>query len=176
MLYIIINDSEYVIQGKGLPFEETDEVLLGLKATTAGNYGLLVVNVDGLFTTQNVFLKDNVTNSIHDIKLTPYTFSISEGIFNNRFKLVYKNALLSNESFLSNESLVVFANDEKIQIQASQEISSVQVFDILGRIIYNNKNVNNQTLEITSVTSKNQALIVKVVLKNGETLVKKIVI
>jgi subtilisin-like proprotein convertase family protein len=176
MLYNIINDSEFVIQGKGLPFVDTDEVPLGFKATVAGDYTISLENVDGLFTTQNVFLKDNVTNNIHNIKATPYVFSTTEGVFNNRFLLVYRNALLSNESFVSNESLVVFTKDEKIQIQASQEISSVQVFDILGRTIYNNKNVNNESLEITSVTSKNQALIVKVILKNGETLVKKIVI
>ncbi|WP_329806939.1 hypothetical protein [Flavobacterium facile] len=147
MLYNIINDSKFVIQGKGLPFEETDEVLLGLKATTAGNYSISVDNVDGLFTTQNVFLKDNVTNSVHYIKSAPYSFSTPEGIFNNRFKLVYKNALLSSESFVSNESLVVFTKDEKTHINASSEISSVQVFDILGRTIYNNKNVYNESLE-----------------------------
>ena len=176
MLYNIINDSEFVIQGKGLPFVDTDEVPLGFKATTAGNYSISVENVDGLFTTQNIFLKDNVTNNIHDIKTSPYAFSTTEGVFNNRFQLVYRNALLSNESFVSNESLVVFTKEDKIQITASQEIASVQVFDILGRTIYNNKNINEKSLEITSVASKNQALIVKVVLKNGETLMKKIVL
>jgi subtilisin-like proprotein convertase family protein len=176
MLYNIINDSEFVIQAKGLPFVDTDEVLLGFKASTAGNYTISLENVDGLFATQNVFLKDNVTNVIHNIKTSPYAFSTTEGVFNNRFVLVYRNALLSNESFVSNESLVVFTKDEKIQIHASQEIAAVQVFDVLGRTIYNNKNVNNDSLEIASVTSKNQALIVKVVLKNGETLVKKIIL
>ena len=176
MLYNIINDSEFVIQAKGLPFVDTDEVPLGFKATTAGNYTISLENVDGLFATQNVFLKDNVTNVIHDIKTSPYAFSTTEGVFNNRFLLVYRNALLSNGSFVSNGSLVVFTKDEKIQIHASQEIATVQVFDVLGRTIYNNKNVNNDSLEIAAVTSKNQALIVKVVLKNGETLVKKIVL
>ena len=176
MLYNIINDSEFVIQGKGLPFVDTDEVPLGFKATTAGNYNISLENVDGLFTTQNVFLKDNLTNVVHDIKTSPYTFSTAEGVFNNRFLLVYRNALLSNESFVSNESLVVFTKNEKIQIHATQEIATVQVFDILGRTIYNNENVNEDTLEIASLNNKNQALIVKVVLKNGETLMKKIVL
>lgn len=174
MLYNIINDAEFVIQGKALPFVDTDEVPLGFKATTAGNYNISLENVDGLFTTQNVFLKDNLTNVVHDIKTSPYTFSTAEGVFNNRFLLVYRNALLSNESFVSNESLVVFTKNEKIQIHATQEIATVQVFDILGRTIYNNENVNENTLEIASLNNKNQALIVKVVLKNGEILMKKI--
>ena len=59
MLYNVINDSEYVIQGKGLPFAATDEIALGLKATSAGTYSISLDNIDGLFTTQNVYLKDN---------------------------------------------------------------------------------------------------------------------
>ena len=175
MLYNVINDSEYVIQGKALPFADTDVVPLGLKATTAGNYNISLENVDGLFATQNIFLKDNVTNSIHDIKLAPYTFSTSEGVFNNRFVLVYQNAALSNETFVSNENIVVFTKDSKIQINATSEISTVQVFDILGRSIYEHKNVKEKSVNISNLTCKNQALIVKVILENGDTFIKKIV-
>ena len=45
MLYNVINDSEYVIQGKGLPFAESDEIALGLKVTSAGNYAISLENV-----------------------------------------------------------------------------------------------------------------------------------
>ena len=176
MLYSIINDSEFVIQGKGLPFTDTDEVPLGLKATTAGNYVISLENVDGLFAVQNIFLKDKVANSIHDIKLAPYSFSTTEGVFNNRFAIVYQNSALSNETFVSNESITVFTKDDKIQINATSEIAAVQVYDILGRSIYNYKNCNEKSVIISNLTSKNQTLIVKVVLKNGETFIKKIIV
>jgi len=176
MLYNVINDSEFVIQGKGLPFADTDEIPLGLKATTAGNYTISLENVDGLFATQDIFLKDNITNSVHNIKTTPYAFSTNEGVFNNRFTLVYKNNLLSNTDFASNESVVIFTKEEKIQINAKQEISSVQVFDVLGRSVYSINNVNEKTISISSITNNNQTLIVKVALKNGDIIVKKIII
>ena len=176
MLYNVINDSEFVIQGKGLPFADTDEVSLGLKATIAGSYTISLENVDGLFVSQDIFLKDNVTNTIHDIKISPYSFSTTEGVFNNRFKLVYKNAFLSNESFESNESLVVYTKEEKIMIKASIEMVSVEVFDVLGRTLYNNKNVNQKALNISSITNNSQPLIVKIVLENGETVTKKIIL
>lgn len=174
MLYNIINDSEYVIQGKGLPFVDTDEVPLGLKTTTAGNYTISLDNVDGLFASQNIYLKDNVTNTIHDIKAASYNFTTNEGVFNNRFSIVYKNAILSNESFVSNESIVVFTKDEKIQIKASQEMASIEVYDVLSRTIYQAKNINEKVAAISNLTSKNQTLIVKVLLKNGDVLIKKI--
>ena len=175
MLYNVINDAEFVIQGKGLPFVDTDEIPLGLKATLAGNYNISLENVDGLFTTQDIFLKDKATNSIHNIKATPYNFSTTEGVFNNRFVLVYKNALLSNESFESNESLMIFTKDEKLNISSSEKMESVSIFDLLGRNIYNKENVNDKSLIISSFLNKNQALIVKIKLANGQTIDKKII-
>jgi subtilisin-like proprotein convertase family protein len=175
MLYNVINDVEYVIQGKGLPFAETDEIALGLKATTAGNYSISLENVDGLFTTQNVFIKDNVTNIIHDIKQAPYNFTTVDGVFNSRFKVVFTNAALTNQSFVSEESVVVYTQNEEIKINASQEIASVEVYDVLGRNIYNNIKVNDKVLNITSIANRNQALFVKITLESGQAVTKKVI-
>lgn len=174
MLYNVINDAEYVIQGKGLPFADTDEIALGLKATIAGNYSISLENVDGLFDSQNVYVKDNVTNIIHDIKQTPYVFTTSEGVFNNRFKVVFRN-VLANDTFVSDENVIVFAQNEALKISASQEITSVEVFDVLGRNIYNNSNVNDKIVSISSITNKNQALFVKVTFTTGNAVTKKVI-
>ena len=175
MLYNVINDTEYVIQGKGLPFTDTDEITLGLKATTAGNYSISLENVDGLFTSQNVYVKDNVTNTIHDIKQTPYTFTTLDGVYNNRFKVVFTNAALDNPSFVSEESVVVFTQNEELKINASQEIAKVEVFDVLGRNIYKNNKVNDKTLNISSIANRNQALFVKVTFTAGQSVTKKVI-
>ena len=174
MLYNVINDKEYVIQGKGLPFANTDEIALGLKAKTAGNYSISLENVDGLFTSQNVYLKDDVTNSIHDIKRSPYQFTTSEGVFNNRFKVVFKNALVNEES-ISQENVVVFTQNDELKINASHEITKVEVFDVLGRTIYNNSKVNDKTLNIASIANRNQALFVKLTFVTGQTITKKVI-
>ena len=175
MLYNVINDSEYVIQGKGLPFADTDEIALGLKANTAGTYSISLENVDGLFTTQNVYVKDNVTNTIHDIKQTPYAFTTSNGVFNNRFTVVFTNAALGNQSFVSDENVVVFTQNEELKINASQEISKVEVFDVLGRNVYKNNNVNDTALNITSIANRNQALLVKITFTTGQSVTKKVI-
>jgi subtilisin-like proprotein convertase family protein len=175
MLYNLINDSEYVIQGKGLPFANTDEIALGLKATTAGTYNISLENVDGLFTAQNVYVKDNVTNIIHDIKQAPYTFATSEGVFNNRFKVVFTNAALGNDSSFSDGSVVVFTQNEELKINASQQMATVKVYDVLGRTIYNNSNVNDKVLNISSIANRNQALLVKITFTTGQTVTKKVI-
>jgi len=175
MLYNVINNTEYVIQGKGLPFADTDEIALGLKATTAGTYSIALENVDGLFTTQNVYVKDNVTNTIHDIKQAPYSFTTTDGVFNDRFKVVFTNVVLANPSFVSDESIVVFTQNEELKINASQEMAKVEVFDVLGRNIYNNSKVNDKVLNISSIANRNQALLVKITFTTGQSVTKKVI-
>ena len=175
MIYNVINGAEYVIQGKGLPFANTDVIALGLKATTAGNYSISLENVDGLFTSQNVYVKDNVTNIIHDIKQMPYSFSTSEGVYNDRFKVIFTNEALANETIVSEESVVVFTQNEELKINASKEIAKVEVFDILGRNIYNNDKVNDKELNILSIANRNQALLVKITFTTGQSVTKKVI-
>ena len=174
MLYNVIDNKEYVIQGKGLPFADTDEITLGLKATSPGTYNISLENVDGLFDSQNIYVKDNVTNIIHDIKQTPYVFTTDEGVFNNRFKVVFKSAL-ANDTFVFDENVIVFTQNEELKISASQEINTVEVFDVLGRKIYTNLNVKNNEHNISSIADKNQALFVKVTFTAGNSVTKKVV-
>jgi subtilisin-like proprotein convertase family protein len=175
MLYNVINDTEYVIQGKGLPFANTDEIVLGLKATSSGNYSISLENIDGLFTNQDVYIKDNVTNIIHNIKQSPYAFTTTNGVFNDRFKVVFNNVVLGNETFISDVNVVVFTQNEELKINASQEIATVEVFDVLGRNIYNNSKVNDKVLNITSITNRNQALLIKVTFTTGQSVTKKVI-
>jgi subtilisin-like proprotein convertase family protein len=173
-LYSVINNEDYVIQGKGLPFANTDEIALGLKATTAGSYSISLENVDGLFTSQNVYVKDNVTNIIHDIKQNPYQFTTTEGVFNDRFKVVFTNAL-NEDSIISDENVVVFNQNDELKITATQEIATVEVFDVLGRNVFSNLKVNDKTLNINSIANRNQALFVKVTFKTGNSVTKKVI-
>ena len=46
LLYNFINNEKYVIQGRELPFQDTDIVPLGLKINQAGNYSISFENAD----------------------------------------------------------------------------------------------------------------------------------
>ena len=174
MLYSVIDDKEYVIQGKGLPFDDSDEIALGLKATASGTYSISLENVDGLFGSQNVYIKDNTTNTIHDIKQAPYVFTTLEGVDNNRFKVVFRNTL-SNDTAVLDENVIVITQNEELKISASQEIATVDVFDVLGRNVYNNSNVKNKGLTISSIANRNQALFVKITFISGNTVTRKVI-
>ncbi len=93
----IINNENYVIQGRSLPFVDTDVVPLSLTVATAGEYTIAIDHLDGFFSgDQRIFLRDNTTNSLYDLKEASYTFTTAAGTFNTRFSIVYKNPKESN--------------------------------------------------------------------------------
>lgn len=175
-IYSIINDNEYVIQGKGLPFEDTDSVALGLKAGVSGSYTISLETMDGLFATQNIYLRDAYTNTIHDLKLASYAFTTQAGTFTNRFSIVYRESTLDTSTFVNDAAIVVYSQDQSIVIDSGKEmIKKVSVLDVLGRTLFESPSLNQNTFAITSIASTNQALFVRVTLTNGQVINKKII-
>ena len=54
--YSINSDKNLVIQGRALPFVDTDEVPLGYSSTIAGDFTISIDQVDGLFKDQAEFI------------------------------------------------------------------------------------------------------------------------
>lgn len=176
MLYSLLNNKEYVIQGRALPFFDDDIVPLGFKSTSVDNYNISIENFDGLFENQEIYLKDNYLNVLHDLKQGNYTFSSNAGTFNDRFEVVYKNNSTLNEDNVTNIDFTkIYSSKEGIQISSSKEIKSIIVYDVLGKVIYQNQAVNKNELTINSITANNQALIVKVFDNQGNSNIQKII-
>ncbi|WP_264559875.1 T9SS sorting signal type C domain-containing protein [Flavobacterium sp. N2270] len=176
MIYNLISDNEYVIQGRALPFSDEDVVPLGLKVIEAGSYEISLENLDGLFVTQDVFIKDNLSGTLHDIKEGNYSFNSQAGTFNDRFELVYKNIALNNDSFENNSFVNTFSSNGILNVVSSKNnLKTVEVYDILGKVIYSNKNVNALEHVISSITTSNQTLIIKITLDNGKQVDKKVI-
>jgi hypothetical protein len=87
--YSINGGKNLTIQGRALPFVITDEVPLGYKANIAGAFTISIDHVDGLFLTQDIFLKDLTTGGIYNLKNGAYSFTTEIGRFNDRFLLLY---------------------------------------------------------------------------------------
>ena len=175
-IYSIINNDKYVIQGKSLPFTSQDIVPLGFKAVTSGVYNISLESVDGLFTNQDIFLRDKYTNITHDIKQSEYEFTTQDGIFADRFEIVYENSPLSNDDFINSNDVLVYTQNNQIQVNSLKEnIKTVSVYDVLGRNIFRNENVGEKELSISSIKANNQALFIKVTLTTGELITKKVI-
>lgn len=172
---IIGNDSSFVIQAKG-DFVNTDVVALAFKTAVAGNFTIALSNVEGLFANngQEVFLKDNLTNTITSLTNGNYTFATAAGDFLNRFEIVYQNTALNTNEFVLSD-VVVYANDSNVIVNAGQSIiDAVRVFDLRGRLVKELTNVN-ATEAILNMASDNQIVLVQVTSVDGAVVTKKLI-
>ena len=175
--YSVYNDKNLVIQGRALPFERNDSVPLGYRSAISGDFTISVDQVDGLFIDKAIYLKDNLTNSIHNLNESGYNFKTSAGTFNDRFVLGYTNEMLLMDQFdiLGNGVLISNKNKE-VKISSSVEnIYSVLIYDLLGRQIYKKTNVNSRELIVINTFSANQILFLKVDLQGGKMINARII-
>ncbi|WP_052257269.1 T9SS sorting signal type C domain-containing protein [Flavobacterium sp. AED] len=175
--YSVNEDKNLTIQGRALPFDENDEVSLGFSSTIEGAFSIDIDEVDGLFASQDVFIEDKNTNSIKNLKDGPYTFTTESGTFNDRFVLRFTDKTLGTGTFDKGDSAVLVSNKNKlIKIDSSVEvINKVEVYDLLGRTVYEKINIDANKLVLPNLVMNDQVLLVKIILENGKTVTKKII-
>jgi hypothetical protein len=173
----LINNEEYSIQAKALPFKVEDTIPLGFKVVVAGEYTISLSKMDGLFEAgQLVYLEDTFTSTIHNLSASDYTFSAESGDFKNRFVLRFTNEVLSVDQPLDANAVAVFVRDNTININTGNvQMQSVIVFDVQGRKLLSQEQVNSSELNINSLTKSNHVLILQIKDENNNTVVKKLV-
>ncbi|TPG36268.1 T9SS sorting signal type C domain-containing protein [Flavobacterium pectinovorum] len=165
------------IQGRAIPFVDSDRVPLGYKTTVAGDFTIAIDHADGLFNNQAIYLEDKVTGTVIDLRAANYTFTTAIGTFVDRFTIAYTKKTLGTGDFENLEnSVFVSIKDKTIKVTATKEtIKEVTIYDINGQLLYNKKKVGTAELQIPNLQSSNQVLLVKVTLENDFTTTKKII-
>jgi hypothetical protein len=175
--YSMSNEQVCAIQGRALPFDINDIVPLGFSSTIAGEFTISIEQMDGIFTSeQEVYLEDRVASTIVNIKEQPYDFVTEAGTFNDRFVLRYTDVSLGNPNFNYNNNVVVFSQEKNVEILSKENFINVTVYDILGREIFDKKDLNTDKLKISSITQNSQTLIVKIKFENGNQVTKKVIV
>jgi hypothetical protein len=147
--YSVLEDKKLTIQGKALPFTETDIIPLGYKTTYAGTYAIQLADFDGLFASDlPIYIEDKVLNYT--------TLSIPS---------------------VSLQNIIVIKNQNTIDISASPTISlkEVKVFDMRGRLITTLENINASTAKVTNLNIANQVILIQITDVEGKSVTKKIV-
>nr|WP_315146770.1 T9SS sorting signal type C domain-containing protein [uncultured Flavobacterium sp.] len=175
--YSVNKGQNLTIQGRALPFVDTDVVPLGYRSTIAGPFDISIDNRDGSLAGQAIWLEDKKTNTLHELSKGKYTFTAINGVENDRFVLKYTGKTLgTDDNEVADKSLIVSVKNKKITLTSSAEaITQVQLFDLLGRKVYDKSKINAQEWSISNLPSSEQTLIVKTTLANGAVSNKKIV-
>lgn len=175
-LYSIAENTLLSIQGRSMPFNDSDEVDLGFSTKTAGNFTINLQNFDGLFSNQEIFLKDNKLNKVIDLKKASYSFISDKGVFNNRFVLGYRDTFstLKNKEITPND-IIIFKPNQDLYIDSGRAImKKIRVFDVRGRILLEKEDIS-ATQTTLNVGSSNQVLLIEITTNDGISITKKYV-
>jgi len=174
------NPNLFAIQARNISGLNEDEIIpIAFKTSinVATIYTISIDNLEGDFLTNNpIYLKDNLTSTIHDLTASDYNFTSNVGEFNNRFEIVFNNASLGidNEDISSNNLSIIELENDNVMFKVGQnlKIKTIEIFDTLGKIIYSFKGDNYS--ETFNLKNLNENLyIAKVTLNNGQTITKK---
>ena len=170
----IIDTELFSIQGRGLPFESSDAVVLGFKAATAGSFTIAIDHLDGLFTgNQGVYLRDYLTNTVQDLKAGSYTFVSEAGVFNTRFELVYENTLGIHPNTFIADSVILYKEKQELVINSGVTLlEKVEIYDIQGRLLAL-KNKIKATEVRFFLGNVNEIVVVKITTATNEIIIKK---
>jgi len=176
--YSLLDQDKLAIQGKALPFNDQDVVPLGYKTTIAGSFNISLDHFDGLFEGQDVFLKDNLLDTIHNLKEDAYIFTSAIGTFENRFEIVYQDATLGIVTpEINPERILVYkSSNSTITVNAGELIlEDIKVYDVAGRLLSKEDNINASEGLVQNLTASRQVLIVAVLTKDGFKIARKVI-
>ncbi|QBN19617.1 hypothetical protein [Flavobacterium nackdongense] len=172
-----LNDTDYAIQGRPMPFDFTDAVPLSFKTTNSGQYTIAIDHLDGLFSSlPEIILKDNDNGIETNLKLSSYNFIAAAGMTNTRFSLKYQKSLGLEIPNLDEKDVLVYLNQEKINVLSKlSTITNVKIYDLKGRLLAEKDKIDAKEISFDDLKFAEQVLIVKIRLDNDQLINKKVI-
>ncbi|WGD34900.1 Ig-like domain-containing protein [Olleya sp. YS] len=179
-LNLVLNDIPMVMQAYS-PITPNKVIPLIFSASTNQSFTISIGGFVDFDSDQDVFIKDNYTNTFHDIRQSDFTFTSQAGSFNDRFEVVFKEqTVLSTDDLLLGDGVTVFFNNTKDLLVISglkEDIKSISLINMLGQQVVSFKDVTTEEakngISITGLSSG--AYLVRVVAESSSGI-KKIVI
>ncbi|MBU2061913.1 MAG: hypothetical protein KKH44_08735, partial [Bacteroidetes bacterium] len=172
-------------------FDDSDEIPLGYSVVSAGKYEVALVDYDGLFADKDIYLYDRTTDSIHDAKASSYKFVTNAGVYDNRFKIVFKDepkdevtdevtddpVVIEDENpeFLNQSLMSIVMHNKKLEIAAEDRINHILIYDVSGREVYRKMDINSSYVALENILNVRAVYIVKVVTLSNELFTKKVI-
>lgn len=173
----IIDNTEFAIQGRALPFDPADIVPLNFKTDVDGDYTIAIDHFDGLFSAaQDIYLLDAANGVETDLKAGAYSFTAVAGSTNTRFSLKFQKTLKLDTYAFDENSVTVYKNKGIVYVNSAKStINNIKVFDIQGRLISEQKNVKATSATIKDLNIGQKVLIVQITSEENQVVNKKVV-
>lgn len=147
-MYWIIQNQKHTIQGTNEINEET-VLPLGIHTDTDGFTSISIDKMENTPNDVTIYLHDKELNIYHDLTQGKYEIFLSTGEYLNRFEIAFSQSqTLSAQTHLESEQLEVYFSNERnsvvINNPSSQMIESVEMFNILGQLLFQRDTKTNK--------------------------------
>lgn len=176
-----LNGEKMIIQSYS-PITNDKVIDLIFNSSGTYNYSLEIIEMQGISEDQEIYLRDNFTNTYFDLRSGAYNFSSEVNAEDTeRFDIVFQSGeTLSDDEILFSNTTIFVNNTEDVLYVKGLETNAMQlnITNMLGQNIKSFGNLDNQTLEngldISSLSSG--VYIVSIINESNQTFDKKVVI
>ncbi len=175
--YSVLADKKLSIQGRSV-LKEDIEIPLGFSIKKPDDFTISIDKMEGGITDRevNIYLVDHNLNKTHDLKESPYHFTVdTSGENNQRFSLQIAAATLNVDKIEKNEDLFIILTDVRFLIKSIQPVMNIRVYDIMGRLLIEKNPGKTYFTENVENIKKGTILIFNLELENGSVVNRKLI-
>jgi hypothetical protein len=169
--YSLLGADQLAIQAMAERGTSTRIVPVGFNVSTAGAYSLALDRTESMPANVDIFLKDNLTGSMHNLRNQAYGFAVTNaGSFTNRFEIHFGVGLATSVNSLTAENVRIFGAGQSLFVQGFAEGTVVERFEVrdaAGRLVMELNRPQNADLERMEMNVAAGVYLARIVTNNG---------
>lgn len=163
------------INGLKAPFSKRNVIPLGVKLFKSGVYKIHLSNAMGIFSNQMIYVKDKWLNLTHNLYESDYEFETVNGIFENRFEIVFIPYNPMADVAIATQLKIQKVNQHIEITSDTMKLVEVEIFNLTGLSEFKRSQINAHELRVPLAGLSKQILFVKVQTESGEVVTKKVI-
>ena len=176
--YWTINNDSYLAEA--LTFNEELKIPLVIKVAEESPIRIRIADIQNFTNSQSIYVHDIENETYVDLKEQDFEVYLERGKYNDRFEITFTEQVLSNTES-SFETFKILHNNNtailKIINKNNIELTQFQLYDILGKLILNDKLQSSNRKQTYSTSSlSNGVYIAKVTTGGNQIISKKIIV
>lgn len=178
--YFVLNESPLEYAMSLTSFDIDKRLPIGFRNNETATFKIKVSDIlYGFDANQNIYIHDKITDIYYDIKNSTFEMTLPAGDNRTRFEVTFKNSTLSTPIEEIESMFVVAQNNdsEMLTLYNTQlkDISSLEVYDVTGKLILKKANLGTNPEYGFSTTSYSTGVyVVKVATKDNLSVSKKV--
>uniref|UniRef100_UPI0026110BAD T9SS type A sorting domain-containing protein n=1 Tax=uncultured Algibacter sp. TaxID=298659 RepID=UPI0026110BAD len=152
------NDLNLSLEGKNMNIQAYGEITndkavpLNFSSSGDNSFEIRITEFDNIEESQEIYLRDNLTGEYFDLTQdAAYQFSSAQGIFNERFEIVFQSEQqsLSTKESNTTENFVYFKNATNTLYvkKLNSDVSKLSLINMRGQSVLEMQNVFTEQLE-----------------------------